>query len=73
MAHITFDRVGATDAPASRRPGVFARLFSALADARMREAQRELRRHRHLLPRELELSGNRLTERNEEDLPFGGW
>ena len=48
------------------------RLFVALAEARMREAEREIARHRHLLPPELEISGNRLTARNEDELPFGG-
>ena len=49
------------------------RAFVALAEARMREAEREIARHRHLLPPELEISGNRLTRRNEDNLPFGGW
>ena len=62
--------------PATRvmrpRKSWLRRLFTALAEARMREAEREIARHRHLLPPELEISGNRLTARNEDQLPFGG-
>jgi hypothetical protein len=46
------------------------RLFVAIAEARMREAQREIARHRHLLPNELEISGDRLISRTEDELPF---
>ena len=42
-----------SDAPASRKPGLFARLFDAMAEARMRQAVRELAMHRHLVPEDL--------------------
>ena len=47
------------------------RLFVALMEARMRQAEREVARYRHLIPAELEMSGDRLTARNEDELPFG--
>jgi hypothetical protein len=47
------------------------RLFVALMEARMRQAEREIARYRHLLPQELEIAGDRLTARNEDELPFG--
>ena len=53
------------------RQSLLRRLFVAIAEARMREAQRELARHRHLLPAELEISGDKLNLRNEDELPFG--
>lgn len=51
--------------------GWLGQFLAALMEARMRQAERELARHSHLLPKELELTGNRLTERNEDELPFG--
>ena len=51
--------------------GWLRRFFAALMEARMRQAEREVARYRHLLPPELEISGDRLTARNEDELPFG--
>ena len=48
----------------------FARFIAALHDSRMRSARAEIARHRHLLPDEFELVGNRLTARSEDQLPF---
>lgn len=48
----------------------FARFIVALQESRMRTARAELARHRHLLPAEFELAGNRLNARNEDQLPF---
>ena len=42
--------------------------FEALLESRMRRAESELRRH--LLPRELEQAGWKLTDRSEDSLPF---
>jgi hypothetical protein len=36
----------------------------------MRSARAEIARHRHLLPSEFELAGNRLDARSESQLPF---
>jgi hypothetical protein len=51
--------------------GWLRRFFVALMEARMRQAEREIARYRHLLPQELEISGDGLTARNEDELPFG--
>lgn len=48
----------------------FARFIAALQESRMRTARAELARHRHLLPAEFELAGNRLNARSEDQLPF---
>jgi hypothetical protein len=58
-------------ASAQQRKGLFARIVDALAEARMEAARREIARHAHLLPHDLELYGNRLTPRTEDQLPFG--
>jgi hypothetical protein len=51
--------------------GWLRRFLAALMESRMRQAEREIARYRHLVPAELEMSGNRLTARNEDELPFG--
>ena len=43
------------------KPGFWARLFDAMAEARIRQAVRELARHRDLVPEDL--SGNTATPR----------
>lgn len=43
----------------AKSKGVFARLMTAMMDARLKQAQRELEMHRHLIP--------------NDDEPFGGW
>jgi hypothetical protein len=54
----------------SRRAGLLARFFAAVQASRMRSARAEIARHRHLLPDEFELAGNRLDARSESRLPF---
>jgi len=56
----------------SRRRSLLARLFAAVQESRMRTARAEIARHRHLLPAEFELAGNRLDARSEHQLPFIG-
>lgn len=75
MVAVTYTRdVAAPVAVESeKRKGFFARVLTALMQARMQAAEREIRLHRHLLPGQLERSGDRLTARSEESLPFGGW
>jgi hypothetical protein len=51
--------------------GWLRRFLVALMEARMRQAEREIARYHHLIPTELEMSGDRLTARNEDELPFG--
>jgi hypothetical protein len=46
------------------------RFFAALAEARMRTAIREIRRHRHFLPTELEWTACKLSPNSVDQLPF---
>jgi hypothetical protein len=58
-------------APATPKKGFWARLFDALIEARMRQAEREIRMHAHLLPADfLAESGYRVTYRDAGKLPF---
>jgi|EndMetStandDraft_4_1072995.scaffolds.fasta_scaffold500464_2 hypothetical protein len=75
MTAITVGSAAAVSAkiPATVRApkkGLFARLWAAFVEARMRQAQREINLHSHLLPAELRLASERLAERSEKELPF---
>jgi hypothetical protein len=59
-----------TVARRSRRTSWLARVLAAVQASRMRTAQAEIARHRHLLPAEFELAGDRLDARSESQLPF---
>jgi hypothetical protein len=48
----------------------FWRFVAALHESRMRRARDEIARHRHLLPADLELAGDTLNGRSEDQLPF---
>lgn len=48
----------------------FARAYTAFVEARMRQAEREIALHRHLIPGQLQAAGERLAPRSEKDLPF---
>ncbi|MGD9920548.1 MAG: hypothetical protein AB7V13_03750 [Pseudorhodoplanes sp.] len=50
--------------------GLFARLWAAFVEARMRQAEREIALHRHLLPGQFQAAGERLAPRSEKELPF---
>jgi hypothetical protein len=52
--------------------GFFARVFDAITESQMRRAERELARHRHLLPHDFELTRDLWTP-NGDKLPYGGW
>ena len=53
------------------RKGMLARLFDAMAAARMRQAMRELQRHRHLIPPHLlKSAGYEATASDDSKLPF---
>jgi hypothetical protein len=54
----------------SRGRNWLARLIAAFQESRMRAARAEVARRRHLLPAELELEGDRLDARSEQQLPF---
>jgi hypothetical protein len=55
---------------ASASKGLFARAYAAFVEARMRQAEREIALHRHLLPGQLQAVGERLAPRSEKYLPF---
>lgn len=55
------------------RKTFFARVLDALIEARRVQADREIRRHLHLLPYTFDGRGNRLIKGQSRNLPFGGW
>ena len=62
------------DLPASvvaPKQSLFARAFAAFVAGRMRQAEREIALHQHLLPAQLQQAGNHLAGR-DKDLPFAG-
>jgi hypothetical protein len=60
----------ATRRVASANPnGLLARIWDAFVQGRMRQAEREIALHRHLLPSQLQEVGDRLAH-SEKDLPF---
>ena len=65
--------VGSTATLPSRVAGpkttLFARAWAAFVEGRMRQAEREIAMHRHLLPTQFEYAGDRLAS-GEKDLPF---
>ncbi|MEA2873983.1 MAG: hypothetical protein QOH67_3959 [Hyphomicrobiales bacterium] len=58
-------------APVERKPGLLARFFEAMAEARMRQAVRELARHPHLVPEDmLKKYGYTATVSDDGAFPF---
>jgi hypothetical protein len=76
MSTLTYVTVPATDgecstaAAAPKRPGLFSRLVASIIASRQRKAMEEIKRHRALLPFELERAGWKINERSEDSLPF---
>ena len=75
MAAITYGTHGATaekkiSKTSAKTPGFWSRLSAAFVEARMRQAEREIRLHRHLLPADYEIAGNKIGYKNEDQLPF---
>jgi hypothetical protein len=52
------------------KKSLLARAWNAFVEARMRQAEREIALHRHLLPGQFEIAGDRLAPRSEKELPF---
>lgn len=74
MAAITYGTHGATAAKkisetSAKKPGFWSRIWDAMVEARMRQAEREIRQYRHLLPADYELAGNKIGSKNEDSLP----
>jgi hypothetical protein len=80
MAAITYGSHGATaekkvsktsvNKTAAKKPGFWSRVWDGIVEARMRQAEREIRMYRHLLPAEFELAGDKVSYKNEDQLPF---
>ncbi len=62
-------KAAAKPVPAGTQKGFFARALDAFIESRMRQAEREIALHRHLLPSQFQEVGDRLA-RSEKDLPF---
>jgi hypothetical protein len=53
------------------KKGLFARMFDAMVEARMRQAVREIAHHRHLVPEDLlKKYGYEATLKNDSPYPF---
>jgi hypothetical protein len=74
MTALTYDlRKAAATVKAAKpaKKGFWARTLDALIDARMRQAEREIRMHAHLIPADaLEKLDFRATYRDAAKLPF---
>jgi hypothetical protein len=74
FAGTTAGRAGtgpATRAAAPRK-GFWQRFFEAYMRGRMRQAEREIQRLRHLIPQdELDIAGYRVGLKDSDQLPFG--
>jgi hypothetical protein len=73
MASITYGTAPRSDVSArapAKKKGFWSRLWRALIAAQMRKAQCEIELHRHLLPADYEIAGNKLSYRSEDQLPF---
>ena len=77
MSIATYDTASAVRTKATpaaegvgKRPGLFARLYAGVLEARHRKALEELKRHGVMLPDELEQAGWKINERSEDQLPF---
>lgn len=75
MAAVTYGAHSAVETAKPRAEktngkSVLMRFFEAIAEARLRQAQREIALHRHLLPVDFEIAGHKINERSEDSLPF---
>ena len=69
MTAITYGRISA--AAAKARPGFWARAYDRLVEARMRQAEREIRNHQRHVPEDvLKSAGYRATLAKSRELPF---
>jgi hypothetical protein len=68
MSVITTSEVVPSSLPARR--SLLRRFFDHIVAAQQARAEAELKRHSHLLPRELDQVTWKLGERSEDSLPF---
>jgi hypothetical protein len=71
MSLATYGIATPTRESAAKRQPSLMRLLNLIGESRTRDAQNEIMRHQNLLPKDLEAFGQRITPRNEDDLPFG--
>jgi hypothetical protein len=69
MTMITYDTASAAAAEAPRK-GFWARMFDRMVEAQTKRARREIELYSHLIPRELEQAGWKISDRSEDSLPF---
>jgi hypothetical protein len=70
MSTLTLGLSPSAVARRKHRKSWFARFVMALQESRMRKAREIVLQHRHLLPADFELAGDRLDARSEDQLPF---
>jgi hypothetical protein len=72
MSILTYDtaHVSPVSGTAPKRKGFWRGILDAMIESRMRQAELEITRHLHRLPRELEQAGWKVSERSEDSLPF---
>jgi hypothetical protein len=71
MTAITYGRISAAAERALPAKGFWARWYDRLIEARMRQAEREIRNHLGYVPGNvLKSAGYDATLRNSKDLPF---
>jgi hypothetical protein len=70
MTAITYGTAIGTCESKPARKSLWKRFVTALIESRMRKAEEEIRRYRHLLPQELEWAAHKLGPRSEDQLPF---
>ena len=73
MSAVTYgdSYVAAGAAAGTPKKSWFARALDHIIEARMRQAQAEVRRHLGYLPYSLDQAGDRLVKARHQDMPFG--
>ncbi len=70
MAAITYGVATPVRVASEKRKNFLVRCYEALVEARMHQAEREIKLYHHLLPADYEIAGDKITSRNEDSLPF---
>ena len=72
MAAITYGSAIPAAAPLAKstRKSLWTRFVNAVIESRMRKAEEEIRRYRHLMPDDFERAAYKLGPRSEDQLPF---
>ncbi|HEY1311304.1 MAG TPA: hypothetical protein VGF02_10175 [Pseudolabrys sp.] len=62
-----------TGPKAAPRKSWFSHFIDVLIEARMMQAQREIRMQTRMMPFTLDESGNKIVRTDSGDMPLGGW